>query len=104
MRVLYLTNGFPWPLTSGYLRHYYLLQEVSRDHAVTLLSRVSPSFREESRAALEPFTERILTFTSTTKGRSLPRKVLDRLRGSFEVEPAVRDMQAAVERIALLGG
>jgi glycosyltransferase involved in cell wall biosynthesis len=100
MRVLYLTNGFPWPLTSGYLRHYFLLREISRDHAVTLLSLVAPSHREEHRAALEPFAERILTFASTTKGRSLPRKVADRLRSWFEVEPAVQQMRAAVARLA----
>ena len=25
MRILYVTSGFPYPLTSGYLRHYHLI-------------------------------------------------------------------------------
>ena len=28
MRILYVTNGFPYPLTSGYLRHYFLIKEL----------------------------------------------------------------------------
>ncbi len=30
LRILYLVNGFPWPLTSGYLRHYHMIRELSR--------------------------------------------------------------------------
>src|SRR5918998_2575115 len=44
MRIMYLTNGFPYPLTSGYLRHYFLIRELSQRHAVTLLSITGASF------------------------------------------------------------
>ena len=36
MRILYVTNGFPFPLTSGYLRHYFLIRELSARHAISL--------------------------------------------------------------------
>ena len=38
MRILYVTNGFPYPLTSGYLRHFFLIKELSKRHSITLLS------------------------------------------------------------------
>lgn len=102
MRVLYLTNGFPYPLTSGYLRHYYLIRELSRRHTVTLVSIAGPGLAEEHVAALEPFTERILTFASTTKGGSLGRKTLSRARSLVSADQgdkAVGDMRAAVEHL-----
>jgi glycosyltransferase involved in cell wall biosynthesis len=99
MQILYLTNGFPFPLTSGYLRHYYLLRELSRDHDVTLLSLVGPSHREEHVDELRPFTKSIQTFASRTKGQSLPRKIAGRFRLWVEVEPAVREMRTAVARM-----
>ncbi len=27
--ILYITNGFPYPLTSGYLRHYHLIGQLA---------------------------------------------------------------------------
>ena len=62
MRILYITNGFPYPLTSGYLRHYYLIKELSARHAVTLLSLVGNRFSAEHAEALAPFTSQVLPF------------------------------------------
>jgi glycosyltransferase involved in cell wall biosynthesis len=78
MRILYLTNGFPYPLTSGYLRHYFLIKELARQHAVTLLAIVGAQFMPEHRAALEPFTEQVFTFTSARQSKSLSRKLVSR--------------------------
>jgi len=100
MRVLYLTNGFPWPLTSGYLRHWFLLRGLAHRHSVTLFSLVGPTYREEYRDAVRPFTERILTFPSTVKGQGLPRKVIGRVRSALGPEPGVRDMRDMVARLA----
>jgi glycosyltransferase involved in cell wall biosynthesis len=38
MRLLYITAEVPYPLTSGYLRHFHVLKGLSRQHDVTLLS------------------------------------------------------------------
>ena len=103
MRILYLTNGFPYPLTSGYLRHYYLIKELAQHHAITLLSIVGPNFAAENVAALTPFTERVLTFVSTSKAGSFRRKALARVRslaGGAQGDEAVRQMRAAVERLS----
>jgi len=102
MRILYLTNGFPYPLTSGYLRHYFLIRELSQHHAITLLSIVGANFANENIAALAPFTERVLTFTSKSKSGSLRRKVIGRVKslaGGAKADEAVRQMRAAVERM-----
>jgi sugar transferase (PEP-CTERM/EpsH1 system associated) len=102
MRILYLTNGFPYPLTSGYLRHYFLIKELSQRHAITLLSIVGANFAAENLAALTPFTERVLTFTSKNKSGSFKRKALGRLKslvGGAQGDQAVREMRAAVERM-----
>jgi len=32
MRILYVTSGLPYPLTSGKLRHYFLARELAKRH------------------------------------------------------------------------
>lgn len=38
MRILYVTAEVPWPLTSGYLRHYHFLRGLSERHRITQIS------------------------------------------------------------------
>jgi len=102
MRILYLTNGFPYPLMSGYLRHYFLIKELSERHEIALLSIVGANFAPEHAAALAPFTEQVLTFTSRSKAGSFKRKAIGRLNslaGGAQSDEAVRQMRAAVERL-----
>lgn len=102
MRILYLTNNFPFPLTSGYLRHYFFIRELSQQHAITLLSIVGPTFATEHAEALKPFVEQVMPFTSTNRGRSLGRKTLNRLRSLFDdaqLDEAVRQMKMMVEQL-----
>lgn len=100
MRLLYISNGFPYPLTSGFLRHYFLLRELSRSYAITLLSLVGPGFREDHVEAVRPFTEEVHTFRSTSRRRSRADKALRRLSSWLVVEPAVRRMGRTVERLS----
>jgi glycosyltransferase involved in cell wall biosynthesis len=79
MRILYLTNGFPFPLTSGYLRHYHLIRGLSERHEVTLLSMVGRNFTAEHRDAMTPYTRRVLTFGTPGRGRSKVRKIVSAL-------------------------
>ncbi|MFV1963878.1 MAG: glycosyltransferase [Pirellulaceae bacterium] len=99
MRILYITNSFPYPLTSGYLRHYHLIRELSRRHAVTLLSLTNAGFREEHAQALAPYTERILLFPRMAHGKSPCGKALRRARTFMGCEPAMRDMRRAIEEL-----
>jgi glycosyltransferase involved in cell wall biosynthesis len=96
-RVLYLVNGFPWPLTSGYLRHYFLIRELSRrGHRISLLAITPSGFEPADRAHLEPFTERIVTVDSHRRSRSFRRRAARRL-GSISVgESAARRLRDEV--------
>jgi polysaccharide biosynthesis protein PslH len=96
MRILYITNGFPYPLTSGYLRHYFFIKELSRSHRITLLSIVNASFAPEHAAAMAPFTERIETFMARARRGSRLRKTLDRLGSWMRGEHAVMQMRTAI--------
>jgi glycosyltransferase involved in cell wall biosynthesis len=78
MRVLYLTNGFPYPLTSGYLRHFFLIRELAADHQVTLLSLTGARFRPQDADALRAMVERVEVFGGTR--RSPIGKVARRIR------------------------
>jgi glycosyltransferase involved in cell wall biosynthesis len=98
MRILYVTNGFPYPPTSGYLRHYFLIKELAQCHRITLVSIVSASFVPEHAEALAPFAERVLTFASTVKS-GLLGKALGRVRSLAGRDRAARQMCRAVERL-----
>lgn len=54
MRLLCITPTFPYPLTNGVLRHYHLIKELSRQHAITLLSVVDRGFDMAYVAAMAP--------------------------------------------------
>jgi polysaccharide biosynthesis protein PslH len=102
MRILYITNGFPYPLTSGYLRHYHLIRRLAERHEVELLSIVGAAFRPEDEEGLAPYTTSIRTFRTASRPRSFWRKAMRRLadwtiaRGS---EGAARALAAAVGEI-----
>lgn len=101
MRILYLTNGFPYPLTSGYLRHYFLIRALSERHSVSLLSMVGRGFQSEDREALTPFAARIETFGRPAGRASKARKAVRALRSMVPGaggERAVEEMRAAVRR------
>lgn len=97
MRILIVTDGFPYPLTSGYLRHYNLIRALSHEHEITLFSAVDLTFREEHRRAMEPFTCQIMTFVSkTTKSRSVHKRLLKALLTLVGRSQVITDMRTAL--------
>ena len=103
MRILYVTNGFPYPLTSGYLRHYFLIRELARWHGVTLLSIGGADFVPEHAQALVSVTDRVLTFESANGSRSLGRKAKARLRrllGGVRADSPARRLGEAAAALA----
>jgi glycosyltransferase involved in cell wall biosynthesis len=70
--VLYVTHGFPYPLTSGRLRHYHLLRELGGRHAIALVAAAGPEFQPEHAAAIEPFTRRLEVVVRPTSRQKLP--------------------------------
>ncbi len=101
MRILYLTNDFPYPLTSGYLRHYFLIKELSQRHTITLLSIVGQTFETSNIRAMSPFTEQVFTFQSAKKSRSLHRKAISQVRQLTGGDGAVRQMGEAIQQLVL---
>lgn len=98
MRILYLTNGFPYPLTSGYLRHYYLIRELSKRHSVTLFSLTRKTPAEEHLAAMAPLVERVETFAFEEDFRPRLGRRLSRFRFLPGVNAALGSMCRAVEQ------
>lgn len=62
MRLVYVTAGFPYPLTSGYLRHFHLLTRLAQHHAVRLFSLVGRDHRSDDRRAVEDIGVEVETF------------------------------------------
>jgi polysaccharide biosynthesis protein PslH len=97
MRLLYVTNGFPWPLTSGHLRHFFFIRELAAaGHDITLMSVVGADHRPGDRDALAPYTARLFTFPSVDGSSHKVAKAARRITG----EPATRAMAAALEKLS----
>ena len=79
MRILYVTNGFPYPLTSGYLRHFFLIRELAVHHAVTLLSLAGRDHRPADVEPLRSMTDDVRVFPEA-RARGAAAKVGRRLR------------------------
>jgi polysaccharide biosynthesis protein PslH len=77
MRILFLTDGFPYPLISGRLRQFHFIRQLSARHRVTLLSLVPPGHPSAYCRALEPYAERIETIVSPQLSGTLLGKVKD---------------------------
>jgi glycosyltransferase involved in cell wall biosynthesis len=75
VRVLYVTNGFPYPLTSGYLRHWFLINELAGSgHEIALLSLSGRPVESEDRAVVESVCASV-TVVPASGGSRLRRQV-----------------------------
>jgi glycosyltransferase involved in cell wall biosynthesis len=108
-RVLYLTAGFPFPLSTGYLRHFHLLRELACNHHVHLLSLAGPTFQPDHLHGVEPFVDRVSTFprtVGTRRGRL--RRLLEPARpdaASLAMAAAVDDeLQRGAVDVAIVSG
>lgn len=99
MKVLYLTGGFPYPLTSGYLRHYHLIRELAADHEVTLLSLAGARFRSEDVEGVTPFTRGVHTFRTDVGSGKLGTKIVRRLRRAVIGSDSVDSMGRTVREL-----
>lgn len=102
-RVLYVTNGFPYPLTSGYLRHWYLLQALARDHELVLLSLVGADHRTAYEDAVRDFVAEVTTFPTRRREASARVRLLDVARSPLGGEPAARRLRTEVRRLRAAG-
>ena len=103
MKLLYITNGFPFPLTSGYLRHYFLIRELAEEHDITLLSLVRPSYRPEHAEAMRPWLKELHVFASAPKSTAVMRRSWQRLQPHLGGEDAPRRMAATAGKLVAKG-
>ncbi len=93
MKILWTLPYLPWPATSGgKTRQYHLLRALaSRGHRITLLVQSKTPLDDATRAALEPWLERLIV---------LPRRPLRSLKTLFSVLFAPYPMLADVNGLA----
>lgn len=98
MKTLYVTNGFPYPLTSGYLRHYFLIRELSSRHEITLVSMVGRDFSSEHVRPLQELGCRVVPVQSGRRGGLVSRTVrrAARLAG---LDPAAHRLASTVAQL-----
>src|SRR5687767_9100887 len=100
MRILLITDGFPYPLTSGYLRHYHLIRVLSEKHEIVLFSAVGASFKQEYADAMAPYTSRVITFMSkATKSKSLYRRAVKWVRTLMGSNQTLLQMREAFKKL-----
>lgn len=100
MRILFITDGFPYPLTSGYLRHYHLIRVLSEKHDITLFSAVDASFKPDHATAMTPYTSRVMTFMSTaTKSKSIYRRAVKWVRTLMGSNQTLLQMREAFKQL-----
>jgi glycosyltransferase involved in cell wall biosynthesis len=97
VNVLYLTAEVPYPLTSGYLRHFHFLRGLGAEHRVTHLSLTRRAeVPAEAEAALAPFVAQLRVFGGGAGGA--------RLRRSLRLRHAARELRTAVAEHLAAGG
>ena len=79
MHVLVVTDGFPFPLTSGRLRQFHFLTQLARQHRITLVSAVPPNQPSEHADALAGDVERIVTVHTRRLSRGVRAKTWSRI-------------------------
>jgi hypothetical protein len=100
VRILYVTNGFPYPLTSGTLRHFHFIRELGGRHDIVLMSLVGATHRPADREALAAHVRRIETFASSARRRAFGPRVRSRLeRFAGLGDPAARALRRAATRV-----
>ena len=79
MRILYITPAFQHPAVRGPTRCYYFIKELSKRHAVTLLTlkrtKVSPEAMEE----VSSYTEQMLVVDASTNSDGLKKNKVEAL-------------------------
>jgi polysaccharide biosynthesis protein PslH len=108
VNVLYLTAEVPYPLASGYLRHFHFMRGLAPRHAITHLSLTRRGeLTPEAIAALAPLVERLEVFgahRAGARGGGLRRSVHVR-RAAHELRAAAAEhLEAGTTDVALISG
>lgn len=71
MKILYLTSELPYPLRTGFMRHYYFLRSLGPRHEVTYVSltRRKEGADEQTLRVLSEFAKKVVVFPVADAGR-----------------------------------
>ncbi|MFQ6113383.1 MAG: glycosyltransferase [bacterium] len=102
MRILYITPSFQHPKMRGPTRCYHFIRELSKRHAITLLSLTKSKVMPDAMKEMASYTERILTFNAI-KSAELPAqsrlsfltRFSNKLQGASKTREAVMEMKRA---------
>ena len=111
LKVLYITTEVPYPLTSGFLRHYQFLRALGQRHQITYLSLTKKAeLSPEARQALSHFVRGMEVFGMPgehepwlIKGMARLPLVGKKWQGALRIRWSARELQRAV-RERLRGG
>ncbi len=107
MNVLYLTAEVPYPLTSGYLRHFHFLRGLGAEHAIVHLSLTRQGALDPgARPALSAHVQRLEVFGAATAahGPRLARSVARR-RAAHDLRRATAsELARGATDVVLLSG
>lgn len=106
MRVLYVTAELPWPLSSGYLRHFHFLRALGTRHEVTLLSLTGRGpVSAEVAATLAPYVRRLRVFGADPVAGTAAARAAQLRRAARRLAGAVHEELAAARcDVVLLSG
>jgi polysaccharide biosynthesis protein PslH len=107
VKILWIYPELPYPLTSGYLRGYYLLRELGQCHEITFLCLTHRfPVPEESFSALKPYTKQSLVFSTGLASQPVWLKLVRatpflgwRLRERWNTHWAIRQMDRELRRL-----
>ena len=106
MRVLYLTTELPYPLTTGFLRHYHFLRGLGQRHHLTYLSLTRrQSVPPDTIAALKPYVKHIQVFGTPAADREWVKRaqrlplVGGRFQRALRLRWAAQQMKSAVQQL-----
>lgn len=79
MKILYITPTFQHPALRGSYRHYYILRELAKRHAITLLTLERTAIKETALREMQAITEQVITFKTNGAGASAGQAIAKRL-------------------------
>lgn len=106
MRILYITPAFQHPSVRGPTRCYYFMKELSKRHAITLLTLKRTEVSTEAMDEMNGYTEQMLVIDASTKsdrrneneGGTL--SILTRkIKGFINLSKKVKEMKSAFFRL-----
>jgi glycosyltransferase involved in cell wall biosynthesis len=107
LRILYLLPSLDYSSMGGTLRHYHLLRQLGKRHAITLLALSETDPSEEQLREFSSFTEHVFVVRarrddglSPASGRSVWSRTRRKVQRTLRLRSAIREMKEAFNGLA----